>query len=61
MLYEVITRKGISIDEVLDLLAIRVLVNDPTQCYSVLGLVHLHFQPLTSRFKDYIAIPKENA
>ncbi|MEJ2467992.1 MAG: HD domain-containing protein [Campylobacterales bacterium] len=53
-------RKGISIDEVLDLLAIRILVNEPTQCYSVLGLIHLHFQPLTSRFKDYIAIPKEN-
>ncbi|WP_345985046.1 RelA/SpoT family protein [Sulfurimonas sp. HSL-1656] len=59
-IYLKMQRKGISIDEVLDLLAIRVLVNDPTQCYSVLGLVHLHFQPLTSRFKDYIAIPKEN-
>ncbi len=59
-IYLKMQRKGISIDEVLDLLAIRVLVNEPTQCYSVLGLVHLHFQPLTTRFKDYIAIPKDN-
>jgi guanosine-3',5'-bis(diphosphate) 3'-pyrophosphohydrolase len=59
-IYLKMQRKGISIDEVLDLLAIRIMVNEPTQCYSVLGLIHLHFQPLTSRFKDYIAIPKEN-
>lgn len=59
-IYLKMQRKGISIDEVLDLLAIRVLVEEPTQCYSVLGLIHLHFQPLTSRFKDYISIPKEN-
>ncbi len=59
-IYLKMQRKGISIDEVLDLLAVRILVDDPTQCYSVLGLVHLHFQPLTTRFKDYIAIPKDN-
>ena len=53
-------RKGISIEEVLDLLAIRVIVKKPIECYEVLGLVHLNFRPLISRFKDYIAIPKEN-
>ena len=53
-------RKGVSIDEVLDLLAIRVIVNEPLECYKVLGLMHLHFTPLISRFKDYIAVPKEN-
>ncbi|MDD5406776.1 MAG: RelA/SpoT family protein [Sulfurovaceae bacterium] len=53
-------RKGIDIDEVLDLLAIRVIVNDPIECYKVLGSMHLHFTPLISRFKDYIALPKEN-
>lgn len=59
-IYLKMQRKGISIDEVLDLLAIRVIVSDPTECYQVLGLIHLNFQPLTTRFKDYIAIPKEN-
>jgi len=53
-------RKGISIEEVLDLLAIRVIVKEPLECYKALGLIHLNFRPLISRFKDYIAIPKEN-
>jgi len=53
-------RKGISIEEILDLLAVRVIVNEPIECYETLGVVHLNFRPLISRFKDYIAIPKEN-
>jgi GTP pyrophosphokinase/guanosine-3',5'-bis(diphosphate) 3'-pyrophosphohydrolase len=59
-IYMKMQRKGVSIDEVLDLLAIRVLVNTPADCYKVLGLIHLNFKPLISRFKDYIALPKEN-
>ena len=53
-------RKGVSIEEVLDLLAIRIIVKEPIDCYRVLGLMHLRFTPLISRFKDYIAVPKEN-
>ncbi|SFV58934.1 GTP pyrophosphokinase, (p)ppGpp synthetase II / Guanosine-3',5'-bis(diphosphate) 3'-pyrophosphohydrolase [hydrothermal vent metagenome] len=53
-------RKGVTIDEVLDLLAVRVIVKEPIDCYSVLGLLHIEFKPLISRFKDYIALPKEN-
>ncbi|MEY3089878.1 MAG: hypothetical protein RL113_194 [Pseudomonadota bacterium] len=53
-------RKGVSIEEVLDLLAIRIIVKKPIGCYRVLGLLHLTFTPLISRFKDYIAVPKEN-
>jgi GTP pyrophosphokinase len=53
-------RKGIGIDEVLDLLAIRILVDDDISCYKALGLIHTHFKPLVARFKDYVAIPKEN-
>ena len=53
-------RKGVSIEEVLDLLAIRIIVKEPIECYRVLGLMHLNFTPLISRFKDYIAVPKEN-
>ena len=53
-------RKGVSIEEVLDLLAVRIIVKKPIDCYRVLGLMHIGFTPLISRFKDYIAIPKEN-
>lgn len=53
-------RKGVSIEEVLDLLAIRIIVKKPIECYQVLGLLHLGYTPLISRFKDYIAVPKEN-
>lgn len=59
-IYLKMQRKGIGMDEVLDLLAIRVIVKDPLECYEVLGALHLEYTPLTSRFKDYIALPKEN-
>jgi len=53
-------RKGVSIEEVLDLLAVRIIVEEPIECYRILGVMHLGFTPLISRFKDYIAVPKEN-
>ncbi len=59
-IYLKMQRKGIGIDEILDLLAIRVLVKEPLQCYKVLGLIHLNMKPLSSRFKDYVAIAKDN-
>ncbi len=59
-MYQKMQRKGIGIDEILDLIAIRVLVNDDIDCYKVLGSLHLNFKPIISRFKDYITLPKEN-
>jgi len=59
-IYLKMQRKGVSIDEVLDLLAIRILTRKPLKCYDALGVVHLHFRPLASRFKDYIAVAKDN-
>lgn len=59
-IYLKMQRKGVSIDEVLDLLAIRILVEDDIDCYRVLGHLHLEYKPLISRFKDYVATPKEN-
>ena len=59
-IYLKMQRKGVSIDEILDLLAIRVIVKEPLECYEALGVLHLKFTPLLSRFKDYIALPKEN-
>ncbi|WP_457596610.1 RelA/SpoT family protein [Hydrogenimonas sp.] len=59
-IYLKMQRKGIGIDEILDLLAVRILVLRPIDCYQALGTLHLHFKPLIARFKDYVALPKEN-
>ncbi len=59
-IYQKMQRKGVGIDEILDLLALRVLVEKPLECYKVLGIVHQSYRPLIARFKDYIAIPKDN-
>lgn len=59
-IYLKMQRKGVSIDEVLDLLAIRILVEEDIDCYKVLGFLHLEYKPLISRFKDYVSTPKEN-
>lgn len=59
-IYLKMQRKGVGIEEVLDLLAIRILAKTAVRCYEILGIIHLHFKPLSSRFKDYIAVPKDN-
>lgn len=59
-IYMKMQRKGVTIDEILDLLAIRILVPEDIDCYKVLGFLHLEYKPLISRFKDYVATPKEN-
>lgn len=59
-IYMKMQRKGVSIEEVLDLMAVRILVQNPIDCYRVLGILHQNFRPLLSRFKDYIAVPKDN-
>jgi GTP pyrophosphokinase len=59
-IYLKMQRKGVSIDEILDLLAVRIITKEPVKCYTILGLVHLNFRPLASRFKDYISIAKDN-
>jgi GTP pyrophosphokinase len=53
-------RKGISFDEVLDLMAVRILLKEDIDCYKVLGVIHLDYKPIIARFKDYISTPKEN-
>ncbi len=53
-------RKQLDIDELYDLLAVRVIVDNLTACYSVLGLVHGNWQYIPKEFDDYIANPKEN-
>ncbi|MDR1450987.1 MAG: RelA/SpoT family protein [Helicobacteraceae bacterium] len=58
--YTKMQRKGVTIDEVLDLVAARILVRTPEECYKVLGMLHTRYRPLIARFKEYIALPKEN-
>ncbi|SIN91990.1 GTP pyrophosphokinase [Sulfurivirga caldicuralii] len=54
-------RKGHAhVDELNDLRAVRVFVDDVGTCYEVLGLVHTHWEPVPDEFDDYIAHPKEN-
>ncbi|MBS3964417.1 MAG: bifunctional (p)ppGpp synthetase/guanosine-3',5'-bis(diphosphate) 3'-pyrophosphohydrolase [Methylomonas sp.] len=53
-------RKRLTIDELYDLLAVRVIVDDQAACYSVLGLAHNQWQYIPKEFDDYIANPKEN-
>lgn len=59
-MYRKMKRSGITFDEIHDITAFRVIVNDKATCYNVLGLVHDRWRPVAGRFKDYIAVPKGN-
>lgn len=49
-----------SIDDIYDLIALRIIVNDTATCYRVLGILHSMYTPMVARIKDYIAVPKSN-
>ena len=52
--------KGRKFSDIYDLLALRILVKEESECYLVLGLIHSKFKPIAKRFKDFIAMPKSN-
>jgi len=59
-IYEKINRTDKGLDEILDLLAIRIVVKQRSECYKALGLVHDIFKPIKGFFTDYVALPKSN-
>ncbi len=59
-LYRKLERKNWIIEEIFDLVAIRIIVNSVSDCYQALGIVHSHWRPVPGRVKDYIAVPKPN-
>jgi guanosine-3',5'-bis(diphosphate) 3'-pyrophosphohydrolase len=59
-LHKKLKKVGDNIDDIYDLMALRVIVKDKETCYRVLGILHALYQPMISRIKDYIAVPKPN-
>lgn len=59
-IYEKMNRKHLAIEQLYDLLALRVVVDSVTECYTVLGIVHAMWNPIPGQFDDYIANPKNN-
>jgi guanosine-3',5'-bis(diphosphate) 3'-pyrophosphohydrolase len=58
--YMKMKNQGRPIEDIFDLLAVRVLTNDIPECYKALGVIHSSYTPVLDRIKDFIATPKQN-
>lgn len=59
-IYQKMRRRGKTFDNILDVLAIRIITHTVSDCYNAVGIVHHVWPPVPGRFKDYIAMPKLN-
>jgi GTP pyrophosphokinase len=59
-IYQKMESQNLLYDQIYDLVAFRILVDTPRECYEALGIVHAQWRPVPGRFKDYIALPKPN-
>jgi len=59
-LYKKLKEKGMDIDQIYDISAMRIIVKNVAECYQVLGVIHSMWRPVPGRLKDYIATPKPN-
>ncbi len=59
-IYKKMERQNIDFEQVHDIIAFRITLDNITECYKALGVIHATYKPVPGRFKDYIAIPKAN-
>ena len=59
-IFQKIRRQKISLDQVYDLMAIRIITDSVKNCYAALGVIHNEWRPIPGRIKDFIAIPRPN-
>ncbi len=59
-IYQKMESQNLLYDQIYDLVAFRIMVDTPRECYEALGIIHAQWRPIPGRFKDYIALPKPN-
>ncbi len=59
-IWQKLQRQRISVDQIYDMMALRIITESESDCYAVLGIIHNQWRPVPGRIKDFIAIPRNN-